>query len=327
MAMPTIEPAGSLRRRGVTLVELLVSLAIGLVVVLAAMAAFGGSRQLYSADAEARTVEDSLRFAAFVVQRIARQAGYVDYTPDRVDPDAALVPAGLGAPDASSRDDPLDLHIVGARDTRVSATGEGYGRHRTRGVNGSDSLLVRFFGRSRAGSDGNEPDGTMIDCMGYAQAGPPPAGAGRDDRAWSLFYIAEAADKEPELYCKYRDARGAFRAEPLARGIEMFRVVFGHDADGDGSPERWLDAEQLDALAPSATAANAAWRQVVALRVGMVARSARDGIWPRTAAYEALQPLGPDFPSASFRPRADGRLRRVATFTVMLRNAQREPGS
>ncbi|WP_395352003.1 PilW family protein [Variovorax sp. UC122_21] len=303
---------GRARQCGVSLVELMVALALGLVVVLAATLAFGGSRQLFVAESDARTVEESLRFAAFVVRRTVRQAGYAD----RV----------AGAAATAAGNDPLDLDIVGARNTRVGASGESYGRHHTRGVNDSDSLLVRFAGSSRTDDNGDamEADGTMVDCMGFAQPAPSFGTATAADRAWSIFHVAEAADGEPELYCKYRgDRRGSFRSEPLARGIEVFRVLFGRDLDGDGTPEQWLDAAQLDAAAAASSLGNAAWRQVVALRIGMVARSARPGHWPRPEEAQ-LHPLGPEFPAVRFRPAADGRLRRVASFTVALRNSQRE---
>lgn len=318
------EPMVPAPQRGVTLVELLVAVAIALGLVLAATATFLGSRQLFNADNEAHAVEDSLRFAGFVVKGIVRQAGYADYAPDFIDADG-MATSGSNANLLASSDDPLDLNIVGASNTRVGATGNGYGRHNSRGVNDSDSLLVRFFGRSRAAGDGTEPDGTMVDCMGFAQPGTAAGRATSADRAWSFFYVAEAADGEPELYCKYRsDKKGSFRAEPLARGIEVFKVVYGYDSNGDGIPERWLDAMQIEAQATSAAKTNDEWRKVVALRIGMVARSARDNSGPRQAG-ELLYPLGPAFFDVSFKPKPDGRLRRVATFTVMMRNVAKDP--
>lgn len=309
---------------GVTLVELLVAVAIALGLVLAATATFVGSRQLFQTHTEAQAVEDSLRFAGFVVRSIVRQAGYADYAPDYIDADG-MAATGSNATLLASSADPFDLNIVGARNTRVSAVGSGYGTHDTRGVNGSDSLLVRFFGRSRAGGGGIEPDGTMVDCMGFAQPGPTAGRSASADRAWSFFYVAQAADGEPELYCKYRSEKdGRFRAEPLARGIEVFKVVYGYDGNGDGVPERWLDAAQIEARATSTAKIADEWRKVVGLRIGMVARSARDNSAPRQTG-ELLYPLGPTFFDVSFKPKADGRLRRVATFTVMLRNVAKDP--
>lgn len=310
-------------QRGMTLVELMIAAAIGLAVVLAATATFLGSRQLFAANAEAQAVEDSLRFAASVVRGVVRQAGYSDYAPDHAGADGTVV-IGSSANLMAASDDPSTLDIIGASNARVALTGESHGSHNSKGVNGSDSLRVRFFGRSRAGGSDTEPDGTMIDCMGIAQAGPSDGEPSLADRAWSFFFVAEASDKEPELYCKYRsDKQGTFRSEPLARGIEVFKIAYAYDKNGDGVPERWIDAAQLEALAGSAAAVNDEWRRVVGLRVGMVARSG-PGIGGARTQGEVLYPLGADFPGVSFMPPADGRLRRTSTFTVMLRNVMKE---
>lgn len=326
MIRPVPESESRVRQRGVTLVELLVAMAVALLVVLAAMAAFIGGQRLSATDADAQAVQESLRFGGFVVRSVVRQAGYADYAPDHLLLDGqAGIASSANMP--WSANDPASLDIVGASDTRVSGIGESYGAHHTRGINVSDSLRVRFFGRSRAAGDGTEPDGTMIDCMGFAQPGPATDKPVSADRAWSFFYVAEAADGEPELYCKYRSARDRpFKAEPLVRGIEVFKVVYGYDANGDGVPERWVDAVQLEAMAASGAKVNDEWRKVVGLRIGMVARSARARSGRREA-EEVLYPLGTDFSELSFRPPADGRLRRVATFTVMLRNAMKASAS
>ena len=326
MARPVRELVGRALQRGVTLVELLIAMAIALVVVLAATAAFVGSQRLFTVDADAQAVEESLRFASTVVRTVARQAGYADYAPDYQSPDgAATVTSGANMP--ASSNDSLDLDLVGASDTRVSGVGDSYGAHNTRGVNGSDSLRIRFFGRSRPGGDGTEPDGAMIDCMGFAQPGPSAGKPVSSDRAWSFFYVAEAADKEPELYCKYRASKtGPFQAQPLARGIEVFKVVYGHDVNGDGAPEHWMDAAQLEAMAASEDKVADEWRKVVGLRIGMVARSAH-ARGASQGTEEVLYPLGTDFSELNFRPPADGRLRRVATFTVMLRNPMKGAAS
>ncbi len=69
-------------QRGVTLVELLVAVAIALGLVLAATATFVGSRQLFQTHTEAQAVEDSLRFAGFVLRSIVPQAGHACQAPD-----------------------------------------------------------------------------------------------------------------------------------------------------------------------------------------------------------------------------------------------------
>jgi type IV pilus assembly protein PilW len=326
-APPVFELARRGRQCGITLVELLVALAIGLVVVLAATAAFLTSKQLFTAGSQTQAAQDSLRFAGYVVKSIVRQAGYSDYAPDNVNLDGVAV-IGSNVNLLAGSYDPYDLNVVGASNTKASASDEKFSTS-VKGVNGSDSLLIRFFGRTKADSvTGTGPDGTMIDCMGLAQAGP----AGNptpSDRAWSFFYVSTSSDGEPELNCKYRSATtGGFQSESLARGIEVFKVVYGYDSDGDGVPNLWLDAARLAAKATVPGKTNDEWRKVVGLRIGMVVRSARAGGGPRQqdrAADYRLYPLGAEFSSVFFDPPDDGRFRRTSTFTVMLRNVVKDP--
>lgn len=316
--------------RGVTLVELMIALAIGLIVVLASGTAFVAARKLFDANADVQQVQDTMRYARYVVQNVVRQAGYADYAPDRATDGIGIGmgAAGAGQPDASAG--LASLHVYGATRTTVPGTGDSAGVHGADPVGANDSLLVRFAGRSAF--DGDEADGTMVDCLGQAVAGPGAAGP-EAARAWSFFYVARAADGEPELYCKRRvlhaGAADSFQSQPIARGVEKFKVVFGYDADGDGVLERWVDAQALDAQARAANLpASAEWRKVVALRVGMVVRGVRSHADPRRTGMPlaALRPLGAAFErSVSFDPPDDGRFRLTTTFTLMLRNVAKEP--
>jgi len=310
--MAMCRPASESRQRGVTLVELMVALAIAGALVLAAGTAFLAARKLADTQADVQQVHDTMRYARYVLQNVVRQAGYVDYTIDVGDGALAAAPAGLA-----------DLPVFGATRTSVPGTGDSAGVHGSDPVAANDSLRLRFFGRNLPG--GEAVDTTTIDCLGQPVSG--------NARAWSFFYVARAADGEPELYCKRRavDAGAAerFHAQPIARGVERFKVVFGHDADGDSVPERWIDAQAIDELARAAgVASTVEWRKVVAVRVGLVVRGARvHADIPNTAgARDALMPLGAAFAGeASFAPPADGRFRASTTFTLMLRNVIREP--
>jgi type IV pilus assembly protein PilW len=318
MCRPASEPRRAMRRavrgraRGVTLVELMVALAVGLVLVLAAGTAFLAARKLFDTQADVQQVHDTMRHARYVLQNVVRQAGYVDYAIDGGDGALAAAPADLAG-----------LPVFGATRTSVAGTGDSAGVHGSDPAAANDSLRVRFFGRNMP--DGDAVDTTTIDCLGQPVTGHA--------RAWSFFYVARAADGEPELYCKRRaadaDATERFHAQPIARGVERFKVVFGYDADGDSVPERWIDAQAIDETArATGVASAAAWRKVVAIRVGLVVRGARTQVdlADVPGARSILTPLGAAFAhDASFDPPADGRFRASTTFTVMLRNVLREP--
>jgi type IV pilus assembly protein PilW len=78
--------------------------------------------------------------------------------------------------------------------------------------------------------DGTEPDGTMVDCMGFAQ----PV---RRRTRLSLQTAPGASSTSPKLRtgspsCIASTAATRWQgvqAQPLARGIEVFKVVYGHD--------------------------------------------------------------------------------------------------
>lgn len=322
-------PRASERRRahqcGVTLVELMVAMAIGLVVVLAASVAFLAGKKLFDTDADIQAAQDSLRFTRYVVQSVVRQAGYADYTPDRLTDGVAVIASNAALLGSGSGAD--DLNVVGASNTTVGRNDSSVGANDADTKAGNDSLLVRFFGRSKADEDAE--DGTIIDCLGNAQKGPSatPTAA---DRVWSFFYVSDGDDGVPALYCKYRTDKGGFKSEPLARGVEKFKVVYGYDADGDSVPEAWIDAKAIEARAGNKAAGvqvNAEWRKVVVVRVGIVVRSDRENADLRKIKAQSytLYPLGPEFKDVSFEPPDDGRFRSVATFTLMLRNVVKDP--
>jgi len=313
------------QQRGVTLIELMIAMAIGLVIVLAASTAFLAGKKLFNTDADVQAVQDTVRFARHVVRGLIRQAGYSDYAPDHRS-DGAGVVASSAMPSAGSGSF-LDLDVVGASNTKPGKNDNSIGLNGSDESLGNDSLLVRFFGRTNA--KGSGPDDAMVDCFGVPQAGPVDANAPTpEDRAWSFFFVALATDGEPELYCKYRASTGRFESQPLARGVEKFKVAYGYDANGDSVPETWLDAGEIAAMARSGESANAQWRKVMAVRVGLVVRSGRPNADLRQVGDRAdyrLYPLGREFAATYFDPPDDGRFRSVSTFTVMLRNRQRDP--
>lgn len=308
--------------RGVTLVELLVAMAIGLLVILAASIAFVAGKKLFNTDADVQAVQDSLRFTRYVVQSVVRQAGYADYAPDRLVDGVAVIASNATLRGNGTGTD--DLDVVGASNTTVKRNDSSVGANDTDSVAQNDSLLVRFFGRSKADED--VEDKTIIDCLGNGQKGPSAAPTAAD-RVWSFFYVSVGDDGVPALYCKYRTDKGGFTAEQLARGVEKFKVVYGHDADGDSVPDAWIDAKGIGLKAQAAGAqANVEWRKVVAVRVGIVVRSdrANGDLKQISGRSYTLYPLGPEFKDVSFDPPDDGRFRSVATFTLMLRNVMKD---
>lgn len=325
----SVRQRGALHRQaGLTLVELMVALVLGLLIAAASVAALIVARQGFKSVDSSSQLRENARFAASLIQRITVQAGFEN---------AAY---GLFT-------DPKDPGLSGFDDAIVTTAslpgGLAHG-NRTSGCgavtdtscqNGSDVLIVRFWGVSRAGA----ADGTMINCSGMAE---PEGSFEGTERAWSIFHVARSAAGEPTLACSYRNpTTGVWATVPLVTGVEGFQVLYGVDTltaagtaaptpvDGDSVADRYLTALELNTIPSTAVTDN--WRRVRTLRIGMVIRGQVPDAVDRAATAAASMPvLGDGFVNgadtgSSLTFAADGRLRQRLVFTVHLRNAQLAP--
>jgi len=310
----------SSQHKGLTLVELLVALAISMVIVIAAAAFFLGSSRSRDTQDGASQLQDSARFATEIITKNIQQAGYQNYiwnTAGAVGRREVL-PASDDQPDIRGYNN-------STAGTSIDFTSSSWGHNKiSNRVNDSDALVVRF-----QGSGSGSGDGSIIDCLGRPQPEPTTPG----DRAYSIFEIYQSGTGEPELRCKYVTASG-MSAEPIVRGVESLQFVYGVDTDGDSVADTWRNAEEVDMGGATGTVCSGVacivrWQQVRVVRVGMVLRS------PTAVAISSgtgtgtstVAPLGTNFsqgitasPDTLIVNSTDGRLRKVVTFTVNVRN-------
>jgi len=242
------------RERGLTLVEMLVALTVGLAVVLGAGRLLGLASEAYAAQMEAAAVDDGGRYALDLIGRAVRQAAWVE--PTQADAEAAELPARLAGLDAHS----------------LAKTTPGIAAPLPDAANGSDVLALRFPGAGAA-PDG---DGSVLSCAGFAHA--------EGEEGWSIFYVARNADGEAELRCKYRGT-SSWGADALVSGVDGFQVLYGVDTDTprDFVANRYLNAAaiaDLDAalgLGADVQALNRQtyWKRVVSVRIGLLLHGAR----------------------------------------------------
>jgi len=329
---------------GLTLVELLVAVTLGLLITLAALAALLIGRQGFSAVDSASQLRENSRFAASMLQRLVLQAGYEghrdgtgpsnwryfcasgglacgdqngDRNPGIVGFDNALLPADLST-----------LPGALASSNRVARCGAFTD---TSCVNGSDILVVRYWGDGRAGAATG--DGSMINCSGASE----PDGAAP---AYSIFYVDRGESGEPMLACAYRDDAGTWQRAPLVEGVEGFQVLYGvdnvtpntapptpTDTGTDSVPDRYLFATQMT-VAGNIDATMDNWRRVRSVRIGLLMRGSVNSAVDRTATGRIYDVLGAGFTDdendvgSGLQVAADGRLRQTLVFTVHLRNPQ-----
>lgn len=311
------------RQAGLTMIELLVALVLGLLIAAASVAALIVARQGFKSVDTSAQLRENARFAATLIQRVAVQAGFENAAYGQI--------TVAKEPGLEGFDDALVGSVSGwtnapAGLAHASRSGGCGSVTDTSCLNGSDILIVRFWGVSRAGA----ADRTMINCSGMAE----PEGA---DRAYSIFHVVRSAAGEPTLACTYRNpTTGVWDTVPLVSGVEAFQVLYGVDtrdaagaAGTDSVADEYLRASQL-ATAPTASPIDN-WRRVRTLRIGMVVRGTTPDAVDRAATAAASMPvLGAGFTNAAdvgsaLTVAADGRVRQSLVFTVHLRNAQFAP--
>ncbi len=260
------------RADGMTLVELMVAMTLGLLILAAVARLFASAHAGYAAQIGTAQAGESGRFALDVIGVALRQSAYADPPPGAVPDD---IPPHLSGLDAKS----------------LSKAGDGIANPLTAAVNGSDVLAVRFAGAGKA----PHGDGTMLNCGGF--------GVAAQQEGWSIFYVARATDGSGELRCKYRSG-GGWSADALAEGVDGFQVLYGLDTDEphDGVPNRYVNASAIDALDNALILAGATeaerrrernrrsyWKRVVSVQVALLLRGAPSGSG-RTRSYDLFGP-------------------------------------
>jgi type IV pilus assembly protein PilW len=302
------------RQAGLSLVEMMVAIAIGLAVVLAAARLLGLANGAYAAQMESAALDDAGRYALELVARAVRQAAHAD-------------PLQL---DWSGPVDALPARLAGLDARSLGGTSAAIGTPLAAVANGSDVLAVRFPGAGTGSGKGAAGDGSVLDCAGFAVA------AGEE--GWSIFYVAKNAGGDTELRCKYRGA-GNWSADAVVGGVDSFQLLYGLDTDTprDGAANRYVNADAIRALdaalgpglPPLELNRRTWWKRVVSVRIGLLLHGTRptrhdggDGEFllfgPVHAADAADQDAGTVIREAALPDSMRRRERRLFSMTVAL---------
>lgn len=338
---PAFRTSAVRNQSGLTLLELLVALGLGLIVVAIAATALLLGQRGYRAVDETTALRDRERFAIDLISRVVVQAGYQDFGAAKVTlRSMTTAPGSDPEPDIYGWNNAVyikpDNLLLSSTDTKIvngNRPGSCSGVADTSCRNGSDVLVVRFQGVSTA-SGGTTADNTMINCAGQGEAGLVTNDL--NERAISMFHVARGTNGEPSLYCSYFSFKtGAWvDPQPMIEGVETFQVLYGTDGvtpqtapstsagAQDSVADRWLRADELTVASdPAKTREN--WRRVRAVKIGMVLRAPTGSAPQSTTATFA--PLGSLYVSSAdagtgLVVAADSRLRMVSNLSVHLRN-------
>jgi type IV pilus assembly protein PilW len=316
---------------GLALVELMISMALGLLVIMVATALLLSAKTGYTLQDEGSRIEETGRFALEIVTRALHQTAHENWDTDG----APLVTRAEFSPNIKG----LDASSVKQAVTGIESPQAG-------SVNGSDVLALRFYGTG----SGTNGDGTVVNCAGFGVAAPASQDAADEGRGWSIFYVANSSSGEPELRCKYL-GKSAWASDAIATGVESFQVLYGVDTDGDGMPNTYLNAtavEELDAslILDGVDAAAQArdknrkthWKKVAAVKIALLVRASTPaGVSAEKVRYDLFGEDYGDVHAASDRgirikeedlPQAiRNRARRIFVQTIQLRNGSAGGGA
>jgi type IV pilus assembly protein PilW len=320
-----------LRQRGVTLVELLVTLAIGSLLIIGAVTIYGQSKVSYNTNESVARLQENARFALAMLEPDLRMASFWGLTSRSflVEGRAAPtdpVPAGL----AVGGDCGINWSINLARDVDGSNNGYAWGCAPFGGGPASatsDTLVIR-----RATVDPVAPAAGRLQVQTTRSQGALfadgaiPAGfaAGLSDTRDLVvhgYYVSTASAlgaNVPSLRRKRLVAGPSIIDEEIAPGVEDLQVQFGVDTSPPGDPDRGNVNVYVNPGDPIITPGSAAFNadaEIIAVRLWLRMVSERpEGGTPDNQVYQ--------YADQNVAVPADGRRRLLVSKTIYLRNTR-----
>jgi type IV pilus assembly protein PilW len=330
---PTPHRTARSSQRGLTLVELMVGLTLGLLVTAALLLVFANAsatgRELNRASMQIETG----RYVSELLAEDVRLAGFFGETqlaaatPSNPDP-CSTDPNPVATPNWVSTPLTLPAAVRGYRSDDVLACAT----HRRTGTDAVAVRRVSTEATTQASLSAtntqhyvqysfceSDPVATKL-VFGTAKAAftlrNRACAAANPLRAYvsRVYFIAACnrcgagGDTHPTL--KRVDlVNGALVETALAEGVEMLRIEYGFDVDNNGSADTYM-------LTTDAGVAGATWGNVVALKLHFVTRSLDKAVGGGLASAQSFQLGG----TGAYNGAADGYTRRAYTTVVRLVN-------
>ncbi len=324
-------PKTTLRRQaGITLVEVMIAMLLGVLLMGGALQIFSSSRQSYRVHDAVSRMQESGRMALELISRDARMAdfwgclndgsevvnnlkttgvGFIDFAAggiggtegDAGEPDTLILRGGINSG--------LDLEPpYGPQASAVLKVAKGNGLAQDDIVLAGDCSAADIFQISNANPNGS---GNLVHNTGAASPGnhnaSNPGCPGANAHCLSKIYGSDATVFAVQELV-YTVGNGSEGQPALFRnglefldGVEDLQVLYGEDTDGSGVANYYVSANQV-----------ADMEAVISIRFAVVARSYDDNLTGGIAQNYSV--LGTNVVAA------DNRLRQVYTSTVTIRN-------
>ncbi len=302
---------------GRSLIEVMISLVIGMVIVLALSSMFAANRQTYRTSDDKSRLDDEGRLALNLMAFHVRMAGYgslLSTVESYVNENNAAGTQTLNTTlpaiyTNNSNENGVSVNAIrgcaggfadSAVDVNVLACKPG---------TASDAFLVRYVVDEFSAN--TDADGKPTDCLGSTLIQIPAAPATSRKAPSGAHYLVENRffvqmnNGVPELYCQGNGgtvAGASFKnaAQPIAENVEQMKITYGVSSTNGQTADTFLTAEKVTN-----------WEGVISARVCLVVRSANDGVAQTKQTYRDC--------SDTQVTATDKRLRGVFSTTITIR--------
>jgi type IV pilus assembly protein PilW len=274
------------RQHGMTLIELMVAMSIGLFLTGGALYIYSQSKNTYRASDSLSRLQESARFALDTIEPDIRLARYWGLN---AEPAMVTVPAGISVPCSSSPDVAAWVLDLG---TAIEVSDDTYDLPCSAFANspraGSDVLTLRHAEPWTGGVEPVPEAGRLQVRTSLAQGQVFNDGAAPDlgtaaathNVVLSAYYVNARSSfdtSQPSLRRLTLRANGSLGEDEVIPGVENLQVQLGIDTNGDGGVDRYVDGDD-----PLVTVDAA----IVAVRLWMlVSTPADDQAWRDTGSY------------------------------------------
>ena len=274
------------QQSGMTLIELMVAMSIGLFLTGGALYIYSQSKNTYRSSDSLSRLQESARFALDTIEPDIRLARYWGRN---AEPATVSVPAGITVPCSSSGDVAAWALNVGLP---IEISDDGYDLPCTSFANnpraGSDVLTLRhaepWSGGTQPAAQADRLQGQTSLAQGqiFNDGISPDLGADstRHNVVVSAYYVNGRSSfdtSQPSLRRLTLRADGSLGEDEVIPGVENLQVQLGIDTNGDGGVDRYVDGDH-----PLVTADAA----IIAVRLWMlVGTPADDQGWSDTSRY------------------------------------------
>ena len=281
---PTPLPRG---QRGLTVIEMMIALALGLILTLGAIQIFASSRMAYRANEALARIQENGRYALHFLKRDIRNAAYWGCADDvevnnvvvgtSVDFDA---PATVGEERGAALPDALTLRMANRNSginvvKQMPTTSADLFLSDTDSVQEGDIMIVTDCESADIFMVTN--NNTLNDNLAH-NSGVVVNGVQNSTQVMSKSYGTDAIAfvVSQRLYevvndRMQRSVNGSPAAE-LVNGINDLELTYGVDSDNNEVPNAYLDADEIDA-SPLYS-----WDEVLTIRIRLLVRSDEDNI-------------------------------------------------